>query len=391
MDISTNTIEHFGIVAGIFDELGIGEIIDRALPKTRHHKASHSAIIKAMALNGLGFNESRLYFYSNFFIGLPTERLLGEGISPSDLNDDTLGRTLDAILHHRCMSQSLISSCAYGIMGVMMPAAGTDTKSLTNAWRKTNEQELSNSLKIEYGFSPALARSLVQLMHEHIETNYGNLREDSQVIYHAISAKEGPGKSIDNLNIVPVTLTISHPDDAAVLKERGVPGLRKHKLLRFANEAYDQGGLLIQEDLALLLTTSIRTIQRDMQEMRKQGIVVPTRGEIQDIGPTVSHKTQIIELYLKGYEYTEIEQRTRHTGDSIKRYISGFSKVVLLSNKGYSVIQIRELTNSSEKVVSEYLGLYKIYKEIASDRLNQIASASIEKLDSKKGGLGVGQ
>ena len=269
-----------------------------------------------------------------------------------------------------------------------MPAAGTDTKSLINAWRKTNEQELSNSLKIEYGFSPALARSLVQLMHEHVEANYGNLRGDSQVIYHAISAKEGPGKSIDNLKIVPVTLTVSHPDDAAVLKEQGVPGLRKHKLLRFANEAYDQGGLLIQEDLALLLTTSIRTIQRDMQEMRRQGIVVPTRGEIQDIGPTVSHKTQIIELYLKGYEYTEIEQRTRHTGDSIKRYISGFSKVVLLSNKGYSIIQIRELTNSSEKVVSEYLALYKTYKELASDRLNQTVTKSIEKLDSKKGGLG---
>jgi hypothetical protein len=79
------------------------------------------------------------------------------------------------------------------------------------------------------------------------------------------------------------------------------------------------------------------------------------------------------------------------TGDSIKRYISGFSKAVLLSNKGYSVIQIRELTNSSEKVVFEYLALYKIYKEIASDRLNQIGSTSIEKLDSKKGGLGVRQ
>lgn len=289
------------------------------------------------------------------------------------------------------MSLDLISSCAYEILGVMMPAAGTDTKSLNNAWRKTNEQGLSNNLKKDYGFSPALSRSLVQLMHEYVETNYGNLRGDSQVIYHAISAGEGPGKSIDNLDIVPVTLTISHPDDAAVLKERGVPGLRKHKLLRFANEAYDQGGLLIQEDLALLLTTSVRTIQRDMQEMRKQGIVVPTRGEIQDIGPTVSHKTQIIELYLKGYEYTEIEQRTRHTGDSIKRYISGFSKVVLLSNNGYSVIQIRELTNSSEKVVSEYLALYKTYKEIASDRLNQIVSVSMEMLNSKKGGLGVRQ
>jgi len=100
MDISTNTIEHFEIIAGIFDELGIGSIIDRALPKTRSHKASHSAIITAICLNGLGFNESRFYFYSNFFIGLPTESLLGEGISPSNLNDDTLSRTLDAIFNY---------------------------------------------------------------------------------------------------------------------------------------------------------------------------------------------------------------------------------------------------------------------------------------------------
>jgi len=50
-----------------------------------------------------------------------------------------------------------------------------------------------------------------------------------------------------------------------------------------------------------------------------------TNGHSQDIGPTVSHKMNIIKLFLKGYEHTEIEQRTRHTGESIKRYISGFS------------------------------------------------------------------
>ena len=75
----------------------------------------------------------------------------------------------------------------------------------------------------------------------------------------------------------------------------------------------------------------------------------------------------------------------------IKRYISGFSKVVLLSDQGYSIIQIRELTNSSEKVVTEYLSLYETYKVIGSDRLAQITSSSIGKLDSKKGGLGVRQ
>jgi hypothetical protein len=270
-----------------------------------------------------------------------------------------------------------------------MPAAEEDTKSLTNAWRKTNEQQLFTELETDYGFSRAISRSLVHLMHEHIEANYGNLRNDSQIIYHAVSADEPPGKSLDHLRLVSVTLTVSEPGDADILKSQGISGLRKHKLLRLANEAYDQGGLLIQEDLALLLTTSTRTIQRDMREMREQGIEIPTRGSIQDIGPTVSHKTKIIELYLKGYEYTEIEQRTRHTGDSIKRYISGFSKVILLTRKGYLPLQIRELTNQSEKVIQEYLALYETYKETGQDRISQITTLSPPELDRKKGGRGV--
>ena len=290
-------------------------------------------------------------------------------------------------LHHRHMSYPLTPVFPYIWAGDVMPAAGVDTKSLNNAWKKTNEQELFNNLKADYGFSNALARSLVHLLYEHIETNYGNLRGDSQVIYHAVSVHERPGKSLDQVHLIPVTLTLSHPDDAAILRNQGVPGLRKHKLLRLANEAYDQGGLLIQEDLALLLTTSIRTIQRDIQEMRDQGITVPTRGAMQDIGPTVSHKTKILELYLKGYEYTKIEQRTRHTGDAIKRYISGFSKVILLSQQGFTPIQIRELVNLSEKVVHEYLALFETYREIGSDRLAQILTpVRGEDLDGKKGG-----
>jgi hypothetical protein len=126
-----------------------------------------------------------------------------------------------------------------------------------------------------------------------------------------------------------------------------------------------------------------------MRELREQGIEVPTRGSIQDIGPTVSHKTKIIELYLKGYEYTEIETRTRHTGESIKRYISGFSKVVLLTLKGYSALQIRELTSQSEKVIKEYLTLYETYKETGQDRISQITTLALPEFDRKKGGRGV--
>jgi hypothetical protein len=39
-------VGHLGLVAGIYDALGIGEVIDRALPKTRHHKLPHSIVVK---------------------------------------------------------------------------------------------------------------------------------------------------------------------------------------------------------------------------------------------------------------------------------------------------------------------------------------------------------
>lgn len=83
-------------------------------------------------------------------------------------------------------------------------------------------------------------------MHEFIEQNYGNQRKDKKILYHAVSKDEPPGKQLDKIKIVSVKLT--HPEDAAILEKKGVIGLRQHKLIRFTTEAYDQGGLLVQED-----------------------------------------------------------------------------------------------------------------------------------------------
>ncbi|MFY9449069.1 MAG: IS1634 family transposase [Candidatus Methanoculleus thermohydrogenotrophicum] len=96
-DTSILSIGHLGIVAGAYDSLQIADVIDTALPKTRHHHLSHSQVLKAMVLNGLGFIERRLYLFPDFFDDIAVERLLGEGICRDHLNDDVLGRTLDAI------------------------------------------------------------------------------------------------------------------------------------------------------------------------------------------------------------------------------------------------------------------------------------------------------
>jgi transposase len=96
-DSSVLSIGHLGIVAGAYDSLQIAGVIDTALPKTRHHNLTHAQVLKAMVLNGLGFIERRLYLFPDFFDDIAVERLLGEGITRDHLNDDVLGRTLDAI------------------------------------------------------------------------------------------------------------------------------------------------------------------------------------------------------------------------------------------------------------------------------------------------------
>ena len=51
----TQVLDHLGLVAGMFEELGITEVIDRATqqdPEMRIVTAGHA--VKAMVLNGLG-------------------------------------------------------------------------------------------------------------------------------------------------------------------------------------------------------------------------------------------------------------------------------------------------------------------------------------------------
>lgn len=97
MKLSTLSLDHLGLVAAIFDALGISELIDGLIPKTRDCKLSHAAIIKALIINGLGFVERRLYIFPSYFENLALERLFYPGVVPADFNEDVVGRTLDRI------------------------------------------------------------------------------------------------------------------------------------------------------------------------------------------------------------------------------------------------------------------------------------------------------
>jgi len=250
-------------------------------------------------------------------------------------------------------------------------------------WVRSAQHRLFQTLETDYAFPRATCRSLVNLIWDFVNETFGEKIHEGQIVFHAASASEPPGKRISEIKTVPIHLTFHDRTDIRVLSEEGTSALRKHKIIRMANEALDQGGLLTQEDLAVLLCSSRRTIRRDIKELKVQGIEVPTRGTLQDIGPGITHKSKVVKMWLEGYEYTDIERKSGHSGCSVQRYLSGFSKVVRFYSRGYSSPEIRELADMSERLVEEYLDLYETFRDRPESqiRFQQILS---ESLPSKK-------
>ncbi len=85
----SRVLDHLGLVAGMFDELGIGDIIDQATqqnPEMRDLTVGEA--VKAMVLNGLGFINQALYLVPKFFHNKPTYHLFSRPLSAEQLNDE---------------------------------------------------------------------------------------------------------------------------------------------------------------------------------------------------------------------------------------------------------------------------------------------------------------
>jgi hypothetical protein len=96
-----------------------------------------------------------------------------------------------------------------------------------------------------------------------------------------------------------------------------------------------------------------------VKALRVEGHLVQTRGAIQGVGRCQSHKVRIIELWLERESYDKIARWVHHSPRSIQRYVSTFLRMVVLWRKGTTISEIAFLTRSSQRLVGEYLGVYK--------------------------------
>jgi hypothetical protein len=180
-----------------------------------------------------------------------------------------------------------------------------------------------------------------------------------QTVWWAVhkSEKPGRGKTIENTKMVPVILSIASIEDLDLrLNGYSAKEIRRFKVARLLKEAYQQDGVLNQADISQLIGVSSGTISKDIREYQvENNEVLPYRGTIHDIGPTLTHKKIIIKQFLKNVPTPEIARRTYHSEEACDRYIKSFKRVKKLYYDKIPLENIASDLEMSKNLVREYI------------------------------------
>ncbi len=250
---------------------------------------------------------------------------------------------------------------------------------------KDAKNAIIQKLAVDFNLTPIIAEAFYQQFSLYFREHANISLSSGEIAYEAVAAEEPAGKHIRLTRKVTVRLkVIDLNTDLEVLAEYGLAGLRRHRLSRITRQAYDQGALLSYEDLAMILTTSPATVKRDVYHLRHQGMFIMTRGAKHDMGPGLSHKTLILDLYFKNYTFTEIERITNHSETSIKRYLADFIQITTMYRQNFSENQIRVIAKISNRIIREYIQLYQTYEKQDNHRLKQLLTPQKTNASAKK-------
>lgn len=234
-------------------------------------------------------------------------------------------------------------------------------------WDRLKQKQLDtqfvNSLIQGMNCSQFEAKAILNAVYETYQPFFDNSgsMKPGQILFEVVSVENGAQKKLSECKMISVVLTLdAGEEDLQVKEHQGVPGLRRHRLQRIVNEAFQQGGLLTVEDIAnRLLNCGERTICRDIKALKDHGIILPLRSTICDMGKSITHRALIVKQWLAGKEYTEIARATHHSVEAVANYIDKFKRVVCLAKNNYEIKTIAFLVKLSPSLTQEYYDLYQ--------------------------------
>ena len=182
-----------------------------------------------------------------------------------------------------------------------------------------------------------------------------------QLVWMAVPIDEYPerGKAIIKTRMKPIILTYVAAEDVESFRDGFTSRqLRMKRMVRWCHQAYDQGALLTQLDLAVLLNVCDKVVCDYVNEwQRTTGDILPTRGNMHDLSGAITHKKEIITLYLQGFLTPTIAAKMKHSKEAVDRYIRDYESVKVVRAATADIDNISQITRLSRRVITQYLDL----------------------------------
>jgi hypothetical protein len=210
------------------------------------------------------------------------------------------------------------------------------------------------------------AAMIIEVVGQHLRLR-DHIRH-GQVVWLALHRDHPPRRHqrIADSELVSVVLDLSTPDDIAARLDRKPAAERlATKAVRLCQQAYEQGGLLSNCDLAELLCTHDAQIAHALAAYeREKERLVPRRATLHDVGTALTHKRIICwKRYVEGKEPQEIANETYHSLESVDRYLGQYDRVRHCRLQGLTPAETAHVLDCTVRLVEEYLALDRELEE----------------------------
>jgi hypothetical protein len=211
----------------------------------------------------------------------------------------------------------------------------------------------------------AVVQAIVNMVHQFYPSTT-NLRQ-GQTTWVSVAKDEvaAYGKTIPKTRMVPVILTLIAEDEAAQRRDgKRLRDIKIEAVARICNETDAQGGCITAAEIAILLKTTPSTVGKYIAQWQDEhNLLLPRRGTIHDMGPSLTHKKEICRLlFLEGKTVSQVVRLTKHSTSAINRYITSFRQVFTCKTKGLNPLETVRATRFSLKLVEEY---HRLFDEFA--------------------------
>jgi len=212
------------------------------------------------------------------------------------------------------------------------------------------------------------AQPLAKRIEELVDQYYPRIERlrMGEVLWPAVDEAEtaGYGKRIEHTKLKPVLVEMISAQDIQEFLA-GTPGkeIRKRASVRIFEQAKEQGGVLTSVDVASILHLHPSTIGRYVRAHEQEtNSLVPRRGTVHDMGPSVTHKRQICyRVIVEGRSIEETARETRHSPEAVTRYVQDYRRVSACLGIGMSIEQTSFATHLSKRLVAQYDELAQKY------------------------------